>query len=262
MDIIFFKIKKHFINKMSIDENLLAILGAVISVPYDLSLFYPLIQYQRQKIRAEQIPIRMYISFLITSTIVSARNVILVDTPAQGNSDLIMFIIVASVSLAIIFISIIWLFWIKFQNRNCKTQILMLILLLIGSLFILSDIILIIQKVKKDISQIPDNETARIILKCITTVVILINTIVPFPFDNFTKCDYKKVPLVTVITGIFDNIGWIVITHYKQERELNIFGYVANGGSLFLNIVHVLFYIYWKYKNDNTIDYTIVTEID
>ena len=62
MDIIFFKIKKHFINKMNIND-LLTILGAVISVPYDLSLFYPLIQYQRQKIRAEQIPMNVYILF-------------------------------------------------------------------------------------------------------------------------------------------------------------------------------------------------------
>ena len=57
-------------------NNILAILGAIISVPYDLSLFYPLIQYHRQKIRVEQIPTRMYVSFVITLIIVSTRNFI------------------------------------------------------------------------------------------------------------------------------------------------------------------------------------------
>ena len=212
----------------------------------------------------------MYISFLITSTIVSARNVILVNKNTLEKNDildLIMFIAVAIVSLTIIFISIIWLFWIKFQNRNCKTQILMLIFLLIGSVLLMIDIFIIV-----GLYQIKSSMSIGIkVFQIVTTITILINTIVPFPFDNFTQCDYKKVPLVTVISGILDNIGWIVITitvftkKLKNDSETDIsidtLSFIANGGSLFFNIVHVLFYIYWKYKNDKKIDYTIVTEI-
>ena len=245
-----------------------AILGAVISVPYDLSLFFPLIQYQRQKIRAEQIPTRMYLSFLITSTIVSARNVIFVDK--KNDRNFFMFVTVASVSLTITFTSTMWLFWIKFRNRNCKTQFLILSSLLITNLLLMIDVLIIVWVLNSH-----PNSIGIMVFQIVTTIVILINTIVPFPFDNFTQCDYKKVPLVTVITGIFDNIGWIVITFTKFDSEqdntpkiimgtLNneeTFGFVANGGSLLLNIVHVLFYIYWKYKNDKKIDYTIVTEI-
>ena len=249
---------------MDTNDFVLTILGAVISVPYDLSLFYPLIQYQRQKIRAEQIPTRMYISFLITSTIVSARNVILFDT----NTGAQLFIMVASVSLTIIFISTIWLFRIKFRNH--KTKILMLILLLIGSVLLMIAIFIIVGLLKyhQRISSCSIGITA---FQIVTTIIILINTIVPFPFDNFTQCDYKKVPLVTVISGILDNIGWIVITitvftkKLKNDSETDIsidtLSFIANGGSFFFNIVHVLFYIYWKCKSDKKIDYTIVTEI-
>lgn len=262
-------------------NNILAILGAIISVPYDLSLFYPLIQYHRQKIRAEQIPIRMYISFFITSTIVSARNIFFVNvnnTSARNavfddngtDTNFIIFTTVASVSLAIIFISTMWLFWIKFRNRNYKTQILILFSLLITNFVLMIDIFLIMRFLKK-LQETEVNTIGITVFQIVTTIVILINTIVPFPFDNFTQCDYKKVPFITVITGIFDNIGWIVITITIFSNEsipgttifshIDILSFIANGGSLFLNIVHVLFYIYWKYKNDKKIDYTIVTEI-
>ena len=111
-------------------------------------------------------------------------------------------------------------------------------------------------------------------LKYLTTVVIIINTIVPFPFDNFLQCDYKKVPIITVIAGIVDNAGWIVISNFwfdntsdsSDRNNTSVIsdkklGLIANCGGIFCHIVHCLFYVYWKWKNDKQIDYTQVTEI-
>ena len=62
---------------MSKDSLFPEFIGSIISAPYDLSLLYPLYQYQfKRTIRVEQIPTRMYVSFVITLIIVSTRNFI------------------------------------------------------------------------------------------------------------------------------------------------------------------------------------------
>ena len=100
-------------------------------------------------------------------------------------------------------------------------------------------------------------EDYEILFGLLVNSFIIINAICPLPFDNFKykQDDYKKVPLFTVITGIVENISWLVIYYlYFAGKFTGTSGIIGNFVGACIHLVHLGFYKHWKNKNDEIIE--------
>ena len=242
------------------------IIGSIIRIPFIISPSYQLFQYKDETKRAQQISLQMFISFIITETLMSLRNLsqfICRDETHPTNTYNLEKLSLVINSILSVFLQVqatMMLLWIKLGLTDIKYRNRLLYPICLGLLLLVAEcgLHLLIYFLLRE-NQYNKYEKLFGIL---VNSFIIINAICPFPFGGFNQSDYKKIPFFTVVSGACENICWFVIYHLCFDKGFTkISGIVGNFGAASCHLVNLGLYIKWKKEHNDRTTYTKVSEI-